>query len=196
MPDQLLRDELMPELCRRAGVQFVYAGRAGAGDAGERIVVSTWEFDTPPSDPPADLNRLFPFEDRPEIGQAMVELRPLVISLPFEDGEEAHILRVLRGQTTPGKLDRYVEEVRSGTFDDVAANHGPAAFFLGIEPPDGFVTISVWTSWESIEAATGSNVREPSSTRHEQQLVAADIVHYEIVPNTVAGHASAGGDGR
>ncbi len=188
IPDQLLRDAVLPGLQAQAGLRHAYAGRTAAGDAGHRLVASIWEFrDDEGVVPPPDLATLFGFEQIAEVADVTLEVIPLAVALPFVLPEEPRILRVFRGQTRPGELDAYVQAARAGSYEKVMAKHGPAPLFLGAQPPDRFVTVWVWTAWDNIEAATGGNVREPISTRHAQLLVSGDAVHYEIVPDSFGG---------
>lgn len=189
VPDQHLREVVLPGLYAQPGMRYAYAGRSGTTDMGPRMVASVWELDARGEQPPFYLTQLFPFEQLAEMSEVSLEVIPLVVSLPFESAEEPRILRVFRGQTQPGELDAYVEAARDGTYEDVMAQHGPAALFLGIQQPDRFVTVSVWTAWENIEAATVGNLRRPIATRHDQRLVSGSAEHYEIVPNSMTGPA-------
>lgn len=183
VPDHLLREVVLPGLLAQPGVTRVYAGRTGATDVGPRIVVSVW--DTAAGGLTRDeLGNLFPFEQADEMTEVEVEVMELTVSLPF-DGDDPRILRVFRGQTRPGELERYVDAAREGTFQDVSEQHGPAALFLAVAPPDRFVTVSVWTAWDHIEAATGGNLRQPIATRNTEWLLAGSALHYEIVPNSL-----------
>jgi hypothetical protein len=189
LADQFVRESIVPALRALPTVRHVYAGRAGPDDNGERIVVSVWESE---DEGPAagDLSDILEWERSDAIARVTVEVFPLILSLPFELRDEARILRVFRGQARPGELDLYIAESRDGTYDDVAAEHGPAALFLGLAEPDGFITASVWTAWENIAAATGGNLRTPIATRHAERLLSGDATHYEIVPNTMPEPAS------
>lgn len=189
LADQFVREAMVPGLRARAGVAHVHAGRAGPDDAGERVVVSIWEV---PSGGgfPADLSTILDLEQSAALARVSVEVFPLELALPFELADEGRILRIFRGQARPGELDMYVEEARDGTYADVAARHGPAALFLGLAQPDGFITASVWPSWESIEAATGGNLRTPIATRHAARLLHGTATHYEIVPGTTLDRSS------
>jgi hypothetical protein len=187
IPDQLLREAVLPGLHAQPGLQHAYAGRTGTSAGGHRLVASVWEFQGDSEEPPLELTSLFDFERIAEVDDVTLKVVPLVAALPFELPEEPRILRVFRGQTRPGELETYIQQARAGTYEDVIAQHGPAALFLGVERPDRFITVSVWTAWENIEAATGGNLREPISTRHAQLLVSGAAVHYEIVPDSFGG---------
>ena len=185
VPDQQLRDIVLPGLHAQPGMRYAYAGRTGASNLGPRLVASVWEFDGGGEQPPGHLIGLLPFEGVAVMSDVTLELVPLVVNLPFESAEEPRILRVFRGQTRPGGLETYIEAARDGTYDDVLAQHGPAAMFVGVQQPDRFLSVSVWTAWENIEAATGGNLREPIGTRHSQHLSAGNVEHYEIVPDSM-----------
>jgi hypothetical protein len=101
------------------------------------------------------------------------------------------ILRIFRGRTIPGELDTYVEHARQGTMADALADHGPEALFLARVPPDQFVTVSAWSTWEDIAASTGGNLRQPIGTRYSELLAGGAAAFFEIVPNTPSGRVEA-----
>ncbi|HUG48497.1 MAG TPA: hypothetical protein VMP67_08805 [Candidatus Limnocylindria bacterium] len=191
----MLREVVLPGLRAQPGLRHAYAGRSGASDTGPRLVASVWELDVAPGEPPAELVSLLGFERSDAARDVALEVLPVALALPFEQPDEPRILRVFRGQTRAGELDAYVEEVREGTYADVMAQHGPLALFLGIKRPDSFVTVSVWSAWEHIQAATGGNLLAPIATQHSERLIAGDATHYEIVPNSLgtAGHPTVSG---
>jgi hypothetical protein len=118
----------------------------------------------------------------PEVGESRLDCVPIAVDLPFERADPAQVLRVFRGQVRDGELDLYVEEARNGTLADAAGPHGPLGLYLGPQPPDRFVTMSVWTGWESIEAATHGNIRRPIATSNVARLAGGTATHYEVVP--------------
>jgi hypothetical protein len=187
--DQLLREAVLPGLHEKSGLRHAYAGRTSGGDAGHRLVASIWEKPDDEGAPPPELTSLFSFERLAEVEDLTLEVIPLAVALPFALPDEPRILRVFRGQTRPGELEAYIQAARDGSYEDVLTQHGPAGLFLGAQPPDRFVSVSVWTAWENIEAATGGNVREPIAIKHSQPLVKANAVHYEIVPGSIGGPA-------
>ena len=79
------------------------------------------------------------------------------------------------------ELDAYLDAVRAGTRGDRTRGAGPIALYLGVEPPDGFRTLSVWSDWSDIEQATGANVRRPIDTQHADRLASFEATHYEAV---------------
>jgi hypothetical protein len=191
LPDQHLREVVLPGMYAEGGLRYAYAGRAGAGTDSERIVASIWEANG--NGPTLERRaRPFDFELGDYVDEPQGELLEAAASLPFGQPEEPQILRVVRGQTMPSELEAYVEDARGGTYADVAARHGPAALFLGVQPPDQFVTVSVWTGWDNIEAATGGDYRNPIATRHSHRLLSARVAHYELLPSAVAGAPPAG----
>jgi len=96
--------------------------------------------------------------------------------------EPPRIIRILRGTAKPGRLSQYVEETRAGVASDVAAGHGPSAFYLARgEMPEAFVAPSVWTSWAAIEWSTGGDVRRPMATRRPELIASFDATHYEAI---------------
>jgi hypothetical protein len=124
-------------------------------------------------------------EAAPEVGPSRIDVVTLAVDLSFELTEPPRILRVFRGQVREGELDLYVEEARNGTLADAAGPHSPLGLYLGAQPPSGFVTVSVWTGWESIEAATHGNIRQPIATSNAARLVGGRATHYEVVPGAV-----------
>jgi hypothetical protein len=127
-------------------------------------------------------------ETADEVGTSRVECATIALDLPFDRTDPAQVLRVFRGQVREGELDMYVEEARNGTLADAAGPHGPLGLYLGPQPPDRFVTVSIWTGWESIEAATHGNIRQPIATSNAARLVGGTATHYEVVPG--AAHRS------
>ena len=168
------------------GVSAVFAGRRQPEEGGERVIVSVWSsFEAMAeglaegrSDEPGELAYV------PNAEVVTVRALPLAVALEFDPSATPTILRVFSGETRPGLLVDYIEQARAGTYADVMAAHGPIALYLGIDEPDHFLTVSLWTAWERIAAATGGNVRNPVATRHRQLLAGGTAVHYEILPNT------------
>jgi heme-degrading monooxygenase HmoA len=166
--------------CASPGIVRAYAGRHGAGDAGERVVVSIWDTDEAGAGP-FEIEALEGVEDR------QVEALSVRVAAPLATGDDSTaILRVFRGATRPGQLDAYADDVRDGVAADLAAGHGPLALFLGVGGPDSFVTVSAWRDWDAIQAATGADVRRPVSTRHTSRLLSGSVQHYEVLPEASA----------
>lgn len=181
--DARLRRDLLPALIELPGLREAYVGRRGPDDSGERLIVSIWE-----SGEAMAAARVAGGEDHleieraDEVGPCRLEIVTLAVDLPFERADVAQVLRVFRGKVREGELDLYVEEARNGTLADAAGPHGPLGLYLGAQPPDGFVTVSLWTGWESIEAATHGNIRQPIATSNVARLVGGTATHYEVVP--------------
>ena len=87
-----------------------------------------------------------------------------------------------RGSPAPGQLDGYLDEARAGTLADRAIGEGPLALYLAVDPPDRFVTLSLWGGWSHVEAATGADHEHVDRTRHAERLVTWTAEHYEVIP--------------
>jgi hypothetical protein len=181
--DARLRRSLLPALLELPGLREAYVGRRGPDESGERMIVSIWQSgDAMAAARVGGEEDLLEIETVEEVGPCHLEIVTLAADLPFDRADPAAVLRIFRGQVREGELDRYVEEARSGTLADAAGPHGPVGLYLGPQPPDRFVTVSVWTGWESIEAATHGNIRQPIATSNAARLVGGTAAHYEIVP--------------
>lgn len=187
--DTFLRSTLLPGLLEQPGLQHAHFGRGG-DEAGRRIVVTVWQDELLE---PSALSRLFPFESGQPVAEPLIEAYPATVAFSFAPPEGAQILRVFRGRTKPGQTEAYLDALRDGTQQDVAEGRGPLALFLGLRGQDAFVTVSVWSSWQRIEAATGGNIRQPIATQHNDLLVEGTAEHFEIVPNTAVVQANDAG---
>jgi hypothetical protein len=188
--DAILRDELIPDLVAFPDLVDVYVGRQGPDEMGERLVASVWESRSAMAaavgegfDPAT-----FHPEHLHETTDRVLEMEDLAIAMRFDhppamSESTAGILRVARGHIHPGELDAYREDVRLGTLADADAGHGPLALYLAVDPPDRFLTFSVWSAWSVLEAATGGDVRRPLATRHAERIKDWGAVHYETLPN-------------
>jgi hypothetical protein len=178
----------------RMPVSAVFAGRRHEG-AGERVVVSLWESLETLVDSlgPLSAHNAAEAERFDQMAEIRVEVLPLAVAVEFERDPHATVLRIFRGRTHPGELDAYVEDVRAGTLADMAAEQGPHALFLGIDPPQGFLTVSVWADWGRIQAATGGNIRNPIATRHAHRLLDGTANHYELLPDAAGESIAASG---
>lgn len=188
--DAVLRDALIPDLVAFPDLVDVYVGRHGPDEMGERLVASVWESRSAMRSAVGDTfdQPVFHPEYIDETTDRGLDIHPLDLTLRLDDAvvgvqPATGILRLTHGQVHPGELDAYREDVRLGTIADVEAGHGPLALHLATEPPDGFVTLSVWSSWSVLEIATGSDVNRPIATRHPERIRTLDIVHYEVLPN-------------
>ncbi|HEX3427665.1 MAG TPA: hypothetical protein VHS36_02575, partial [Candidatus Limnocylindrales bacterium] len=181
--DGVLRSAVVPSLLDDRRVLDVWIGRHGTRDDQARVVASTWT-DEPvsASGEPIDLATLR------SLGAGVaavedVEQAPLSVHARFERSEPTRILRVFHGQVHPGELDRYIELARTGMLADATAYGGLIAFALAARPPEAFTTVSAWTGWPAIEAATGGNTRQPFMTRNAQLLETFSVKHYEVLPD-------------
>jgi hypothetical protein len=193
--DSTLRTEILPELEGLPGLVDGFVGRRGPDQAGERVIVSVWESatamrssldETQPA--PRSLPRLVS-----AIADSRLDVMPVAVSLRFERAEPPKVLRIFRGTLADG-LDEYVEDVRTGAMADGATELGPNALYLGLQPPVGFVTVSAWPQWASIEASTGSDVRHPIATRHSDRIVEYRADHFEILAPLRAQPSASTGD--
>lgn len=181
--DAHLRRSLLPALLALPGLREGYVGRRGPDDSGERMIVSIWRSADAMSaaQSPGDEG-LLEIETAEEVGPCHLEIVTLAVDLPFGEADRAQVLRIFRGQVREGELDLYVEEARNGTLADAAGPHGPVGLYLGPQSPDRFVTVSLWTGWDSIEAATHGNIRQPIATSNAARLLGGTAAHYEVVP--------------
>ena len=181
--DAGLRDMVVPRLADAEDVVDVWVGRHGSREDRARVLATTWRVD-PEAAPtgPLDVAALRGLgEDVVTIGS--VEQAALSIHARFERTEPTRILRVLHGRVRPGELETYVDLARAGMLADSVAYDGLIAFALGSWPPDDFMTVSVWTGWPAIEAATGGNTRQPFMTRNAQLLETYRVAHFEVLPD-------------
>jgi hypothetical protein len=182
--DSVLRDRMMPDLVRMAGVVDVHVGRHGPDALGERLVASIWESDRAMvSVMGTDIeSSSFHPEYLDETTDRSLEVYPLAIAVRTERTDPGRVMRSVRGRVRDGDLDAYVDEARAGTLHDAATDQGPLALYLAPLPPDRFFTLSVWAEWAAIEASTGAGTHRPEATRHAERLVELEVAHYEVVP--------------
>lgn len=183
--DQTLRTIMVPDLRRIDGLIDVHVGRHGPEQLGGRVVATIW---TDRAAMEAGMGRslaesTFHPDRLSETVDHEFETHELDVMLRFSGGRPSTLLRLFRGQVKPGELAAYIEEARAGTMADVEAERGPAALYLAADPPDRFVTLSLWPDWAAIERATGGDIRRPISTKDSARIVEMDIVHYEVVPD-------------
>jgi hypothetical protein len=183
--DSALRDFVMPALCREPELLDAYVARQGPTELGERVIASVWSSAGGATTGETAVVAQHLAEPDNPLTAARRECYPVEIELRFPREDPARILRVFRGEVRNGMLLPYVSDVRSGAFADAEANPGLVALYLGIDPPNRFVTISAWTTWEAIEAATGGNVHRPISTSNPERIDAFDARHYEILPDAL-----------
>jgi hypothetical protein len=182
--DTVLRTAVLPRLVDAPAVVDAWQGRRGSAD-GNHVLVSTWRED-PASEPgePADL-RLLEDPGLQALGGidiVSVDELEVAVHATFSRDEPARVLRVFRGTARPGELADYVAEARAGMTEDARVNDGLVSFVLGHDGHDSFVSVSTWTGWPAIEAATGGNTRQPFATRQTRRLAGFRIVHLELLP--------------
>jgi hypothetical protein len=132
-----------------------------------------------------------PVEITSDAQEVTVRSLPLVLHLRFERPDDPRILRVFRGEVRPGQLDAYVDAARAGTYADASAEHGPHVLYLAVDRPSHFLTVSLWSDWSRIEAATGGDIHQPIATRHAERLVGGSASHFELLPDQAAPGTSA-----
>ncbi len=181
--DMVMRDELIVSLLGLPGVLEAYAARRGSQERGDRLIASVW--DTAASEREAlgavaTIERFRP--DLAEEAATRIESLPIELALHPEAADRPTILRLVRGELRDAAFETYLAEVRAGTNVDAAQGHGPTDLFLAREGPTGFLTMSLWTTWESIEASTGTSARQPAATRHPERLAKIEVTHYELLP--------------
>ena len=184
--DAFLRLEMLPDVRRLPGLLAVHAGRRDQESGGDRIVVTVWESRAAMAatvGATLDQSHFYP-ERLDQTEDRTLETLDMQIALPFATAEPPTLLRLFRGTVRARELEDYVAEVRTGTLADAAAQHGPAALYLATDPPDGFVTVSLWPSWEAIALATGGDIGRPTMTKDSKRLVGIDVAHYELLRDT------------
>jgi hypothetical protein len=181
--DSFLRRVMLPEVRHLPGLLAVNAGRRDHESGGDRVVTTVWEDRTAMVASVGETLEESPFHpDRlPQTMERTLEILDVRIALPSMTSETPALLRLFRGTVRPGELDDYVEEVRVGTQADADGGRGPCALYLATDPPDGFVTVSLWQSWEAIARATGGDIARPTLTKDSRRLATIDVAHYESV---------------
>jgi hypothetical protein len=194
--DAALRDAVLPDLLAIDGVRDAYVGRHGPDENGERVIASVWASRLQMAahlGESSDIGR-FHAELVHDFTSSRLDVLPIHVAVSTERPEPPRILRVFRGEVREGETEAYLEEARAGTLSDAAMNEGLVALYLGVEWPSRFVTVSAWTGWAAIEEATGGNTRQPLATRNAERLVAFDVGHYEILPNSLRPGAHPGAE--
>lgn len=181
--DGFLRAEMVPDLRRSPGLIDVYVGRRGQDQGGDRVVTTVWTDRASMLEAVGESLETSPFhpERLADTTDRSLDILDLRIALPFELAEPPTLLRLFRGEVRPGELDAYVEETKAGTLADTEAGRGPSVLYLAVDPPDRFVTVSLWPSWPAIEVATGGDIHQPLTTKNTRRLVGMVIAHYEVV---------------
>jgi heme-degrading monooxygenase HmoA len=183
--DQVLRTVMLPDLRRIDGLLDVHVGRHGPDQLGDRIVATVWtdRGAMVAGIGPSLAESTFHTERMSDTTEHHFEVLELDVSLRFDGGAPSTLLRLFHGRVKPGELEAYIAEARAGTLADAESGRGPSALYLAADPPDRFVTLSLWPDWIAIERATGGDVRRPISTKDSSRIVEMDVVHYEVVPD-------------
>lgn len=179
--DEILRRELIPELRSQVGIVDCYSGRQGPDELGPRVVASIWRDHAAMVEAVSETLGVFRPDRLEETTDRVLEVMPLRVAERFAMDGEPRILRVLRGRVRAGEMDQYEQDVRHGMALDIENATGPAALYLAHDPPDGFLTMSVWHDWRDIERATGGDIHQPRATRRPERLVDFEVDHYEMV---------------
>jgi hypothetical protein len=190
--DAALRSACLPALLRTDPVVDAWIGRHGSRDRRTRLIASTWS--EAPGEAPPDVKVVTALGSNgaADVTISREQTLDLAVHERFDRPEPARILRLFRGRVRGGELDAYIADSRAGMVADALVNDGLIAFALGADPPDAFVTVSVWTGWSAIEEATGGNTRRPIATRHSVRLTGFDVVHFEVLPDLAARPVAAG----
>jgi hypothetical protein len=184
--DVALRSEVLPDILALDGIVDAYVARSGDSDNAERILASVWESRAAMAAELGEssvIGRFHP-ERLEDLTSSRLDILPVAAGINFERTERPTILRVFRGDVQQGRLDEYVGEARDGAILDGETNEGLISLYLGVDRPTRFVTISAWATWNSIETATGGNVRSPVATRNARLIASGGPTHYEILPAT------------
>jgi hypothetical protein len=183
--DERLRTGALAALTGVPGFRAGWVGRNDPTARNERVVATVWDDADPPG--ATDLvARLL--GGLPKSHTLQQQVARITIDVSFAREASATILRVYKGQTVPGMLERYIEDARTGTIADGADPMGPLAVVSGVAGPDSFLTISTWSSWSCIEACTGGDIRRPLVTRNAAWIASGGPVHYEILGELDPGH--------
>ena len=183
--DEILRDQMIPDLCRLPGLLDVHGGRQGPGDLGPRVIASMWSSAAVMREGVGDTleaPRFHP-EHLDETTDRELTVLPILVRTIREPMPAPGILRLARGRVRPGELAAYGEEVEAGTARDVRAGYGPSTLVLAGSDDDRFVTFSVWADWTAIEHATGSDIQQPITTRQPERIVEWSVEFFERLPD-------------
>jgi hypothetical protein len=183
--DAVLRESVLPELRGHAGVLRVFAGRQGPDEIGLRILVSVWEAEEA-------LNRAFsgnPVAEPAVLDETSarhVEILPVVVSSIGEASvggatSSTGILRVGRATLRDGELESYAKLVTRDLEAGADGGAAPRAVLLAGWGERGFLMVSTWPDWASIEAATGASVADPLRTKRLAGLEGFHADHYELL---------------
>jgi hypothetical protein len=182
--DAITRTEILPALSRCPGVLGVWAGRKGPDELGRRVVASLWTSREAMEEAMGiDLAHLrFQPTYLDETTARVLEVMPVLLTLGVPGRLRSGVLRVARGLVSRGDVPSYAESVRAGVDVDRASSSDPDAVVLASTGQRRFVTISTWSGWTNLQAATGASIERPVSTRHLEDLASFSADHFELLP--------------
>ena len=182
--DAALRDRLAPAIGQAPGLHAVIGGRMGPGQDGPRLVATVWTSREAMEAAMAAGSTIADADPDllPGSASGPAEVLPIALQLDAAVDARIAIIRVVRGVTRPGQLDGYLDDARAGVLADRSTGGGPLAFYLATDPPDRFVTLSLWGGWSHVEAATGADHEHVERTRHADRLASWTAEHFEVVP--------------
>jgi hypothetical protein len=181
--DTVVREVMIPDLRAQPGVVAVWAGRQGPDERGDRALVSLWTSQAAmiaAMGEDVERSRFHP-EHLSETIDRRLAVLPVLVEMGTERPIRATILRIARGRLPHIDPDAYARDVEAGASRDLERGRGPEALILGADRPDRFVTVSTWTDWDALAAATGASVEQPVRTREQHAIDGFTAVHMELV---------------
>jgi hypothetical protein len=187
--DAVTRNQILPALAQRPGVLGVWAGRKGPDELGRRVVASLWTSrDAMEEAMGIDLAHLrFQPQYLDETTDRVLEVRPVLWSIGAPGRLRSGVLRVARGLLARGDTVSYAESVRAGVAIDHARGSDPDVLVLASASDREFVTVTTWSGWDSLQAATGASLQRPIRTQHNEGLASFDADHFELLPTDPPG---------
>lgn len=166
----------------RPGLAWSCVARRAVGSAAEHVLASVWSsamdreatHHVPGLDPAVDGERL-------RLEDVTTERLPIRISAWIPRADPMTIMRLFRGRTRTGEREAYLEEARAGSVVDGARPDGPGAVACGVVGTEGFVTVSLWLDWASVEACTGGDIHRPLVTRNAARIERGGPTHFEVI---------------
>lgn len=182
--DTVIRDVMVPDLRAQPGVEAVWVGRKGPDELGDRALISLWTSEAAMRAAMGDSlerSRFHP-EHLPETTDRRLEVLPVLVEQGADRPVRATILRIARGRLTGISLAGYARDVRDGARRDRDRGRGPEALVLAAAGMDRFVTISTWSDWDALAAATGASLARPVRTREQHVIEGFTADHLELLP--------------
>jgi hypothetical protein len=182
--DAITRSEILPALARCPGVLGVWAGRKGPDELGRRVVASLWTSREAMEEAMGiDLAHLrFQPGYLEETTDRVLEVMPVLLSLGAPGRLRSGVLRVARGLLDRNDVPSYAASVRAGVEADQSRGPDPDVLVFASTGGSGFVTISTWSGWASLQAATGASLQRPIMTRRIEDLASFSADHFELLP--------------